>query len=148
MCERERERVGRGRAHINSFILLDKLVTMQPIRANTRGRSQELWAYMQALGLAPVMPVFAVVTRWGSWIEAVQYLAENLYILCDFIPSLPLSSKAVWDLRVLLEEKEAILKAHAIFIVEHSTEIKTTITKLQETSNPSAATIHGQLERG
>lgn len=109
-------------------------------------RRQELRAYMQALGLAPVMPVFAVLTRWGSWIEAVQYLAENLDILCDFVPSLPLSSKAVRDLRVLIEEKETTLKAHAIFIVEHSTEIKTTITKLQETSNPSAATIHGQLE--
>ena len=49
-------------------------------------RRQELRAYMQALGLAPVMPVFAVMTRWGSWTEAVQYLAENLDILCDFSP--------------------------------------------------------------
>ncbi|CAJ1081954.1 hypothetical protein LDENG_00278960 [Xyrichtys novacula] len=85
-------------------------------------RRQELQAYMQALGLALVMPVFAVMTRWGSWIEAVQYLVENLDILCDFISSLPLSSKAVRDLKELLE---------VILIVEHSTEIKTTITKLE-----------------
>ena len=109
-------------------------------------RRLELRAYMQALGVAPVMPVLAVVTRWGSWIEAVQYLAENLDILYDFIPSLPLSSKAVRDLRELLEEKKNTLKAHAIFIVEHSIEIMTTLTKLQETSSPSAATIHGQLD--
>ena len=109
-------------------------------------RRLELRAYMQSLGVAPVMPVLAVVTRWGSWIEAVQYLAENLDILCDFIPSLPLSTKAVRDLRGLLEEKKNTLKAHAIFIVEHSTEIMTTLTKLQETSKPSAATIHGELD--
>lgn len=109
-------------------------------------RRLELRAYMQAQGLAPVMPVFAVLTRWGSWIEAVQYLAENLDILYDFTLTLPLSSKAVCDLRQLLEEKRDVLKAQAIFIVEHSTEILAILTKLEETSNPSAATIHGQLD--
>lgn len=101
---------------------------------------------MQALGLAPVMPVFAILTRWGSWIDAVQYLKENLDILYDFIPTLPLSSKVLWDLRALLEEKNHVLKAQAIFIVEHTTEILATLTKLQDTSRPSSATIHGELD--
>lgn len=99
----------------------------------------ELQAYMQAQGLAPVIPVFVVLTRWGSWIEATQYLAENQDILYDFRPTLPLSPKAVRDLRELLEEKRDVLKAQAIFIVEHSAEILSTLTKLEETSNPSAA---------
>lgn len=97
-------------------------------------------------GLSPLMPVFAVQTRWGSWIKAVQYLAENIDILHGFIPTLPLSSKAVRDLRVLLEKNRKLLKIQATFIVEHSSDILTTLIKLEETSRPVAASIFSQLE--
>ncbi len=59
---------------------------------------RELLAYMQALCLAPIMPVFAVLTRWASWIDAVPHLKEKLDILHNFILTLPLSSKVVQDL--------------------------------------------------
>ena len=50
---------------------------------------------------------------------------------------LPLTSKVVWDLRALLGEKIHVLKAQAILA---------TLTKVQDTSRPSSATIHGKLE--
>ncbi|XP_057186323.1 uncharacterized protein LOC130552148 [Triplophysa rosa] len=66
--------------------------------------------------------------------------------LHDFIATLPLSSKAVRDLKDLLEESRKLLKVQATFIVEHSSDILATFTKLEETSRPVAATIYSQLE--
>lgn len=109
-------------------------------------RRLELRAFMMQQGLSPLMPVFAVQTRWGSWIKAVQYLAENIDILHGFIQTLPLSSKAVRDLRVLLEENGKLMKIQATFIVEHSSDILATLVKLEETSRPVAASIFSQLE--
>ncbi len=119
-------------------------------------RRLELKAFMMQQGLSPLMPVFAVQTRWGSWIKAVQYLAENIDVLQDiniwdeifeyFIPTLPPTSKAMRDLGVLLEENGKLLKVQATFIMEHSSNILATLTKLEETSRPTAATIFSQLE--
>ncbi len=80
-------------------------------------RRLELRAFMMQQGLSPLMPVFAVQTRWGSWIKAVQYLAGNIDVLQGFIPTLPPTSKAVRDLGVLLEENGKLLKVEATFIV-------------------------------
>ncbi|RXN06484.1 CGG triplet repeat-binding 1 [Labeo rohita] len=109
-------------------------------------RRLELRAFMMQQGLSPLMPVFAVQTRWGSWIKAVQYLEENIDIFQGFIPTLPPTSKAVRDLGVLLEGNGKLLKVQASFIVEHSTDILATLTKLEETSTPTAASIFSQLE--
>ncbi len=109
-------------------------------------RHLELRAFMMQQGLSPLMPVFAVQTRWGSWIKAVQYLAGNIDVLQGFIPTLPPTSKAVRDLGVLLEENGKLLKVQATFIVEHSSDILATLTKLEETSRPTAASIFSQLE--
>ncbi|XP_071769057.2 trace amine-associated receptor 1-like [Centroberyx gerrardi] len=59
---------------------------------------------------------------------------------------LGLRARAVQDLKLLLEKKRAQLKTKAVFIVEHSTEILATLTRLEETSTPSATTIFSQLE--
>jgi len=72
--------------------------------------------------------------------------AENIDILHGFFQTLPLSFKAVWDLRVVLEENGKLLKIQATFIVEHSSDILATLVKLEETSRPVAATIFSQLE--
>ncbi|RXN07774.1 H-2 class II histocompatibility E-S beta chain-like protein [Labeo rohita] len=109
-------------------------------------RRLELRAFMMQQGLSPLMPVFAVQTRWGSWKKAVQCLEENIDILQGFIPTLPPTSKAVRDLGVLLEGNGKLLKVQASFIVEHSTDILATLTKLEETSTPTAASIFSQLE--
>ncbi len=109
-------------------------------------RRLELRAFMMQQGLSSLMPVFAVQTRWGSWIKAVQYLAGNIDVLQGFIPTLPPTSKAVRDLGVLLEENGKLLKVQATFIVEHSSDILATLTKLEETSRPTAASIFSQLE--
>ncbi len=109
-------------------------------------RRLELRAFMMQQGLSPLMPVFAVQTRWGSWIKAVRYLAGNIDVLQGFIPTLPPTSKAVRDLGVLLEENGKLLKVQATFIVEHSSDILATLTKLEETSIPTAASIFSQLE--
>lgn len=109
-------------------------------------RSLELMEFMIQQGLSRVMPVFAVQTRWGSWIKAVKYLAENMDTLHDFIVTLPLSSKAVLDLRALLEESRKLLKVQATIVVEHSSDILATLTKLEETSRPVVATIYSKLE--
>ncbi len=76
----------------------------------------------------------------------MQYLAGNIDVLQDFIPTLPPTSKAVRDLGVLLEENGKLLKVQATFIVEHSSDILATLTKLEETSRPTAASIFSQLE--
>ncbi|RXN03344.1 endonuclease domain-containing 1 -like protein [Labeo rohita] len=54
--------------------------------------------------------------------------------------------EAVRDLGVLLEGNGKLLKVQASFIVEHSTDILATLTKLEETSTPTAASIFSQLE--
>lgn len=74
-------------------------------------------------GLSPLMPVFAVKTRLGPWIKVVQYLAENMETLHDFTATLPPFSKAVRDLKDLLEVSRKLLKVQATFIVEHSSDI-------------------------
>ncbi|CAJ1059760.1 leucine-rich repeat-containing G- coupled receptor 6 [Xyrichtys novacula] len=106
---------------------------------------QELQAYMQVWQVAAAPPL-----KWhqlhpiSSAAEATDRGSPLLGALCEalLLPTTwsPAGHKdgfprppapAVRDLKELLEEKEATLKAQAIFIVEHSTEIKTTITKLE-----------------
>ncbi|KAG1928634.1 hypothetical protein F2P79_023504 [Pimephales promelas] len=58
--------------------------------------------------------------------------AENIDILHGFIQTLPLSFKAVRDLRVLLEENGKLLKIQATFIVEHSSDILATLVSAEE----------------
>ncbi|XP_046879422.1 uncharacterized protein LOC124469923 [Hypomesus transpacificus] len=106
-------------------------------------RRLQLRAFMLEKGHSSVMPVYAVQTRWGSWVHAVEYLAEYMDVVSDFTATLPKTAKCVKD---LLEEQKAQLKAQAVFIVEHSSELISLLTKLQKTSVPMAQTIASKLE--
>ncbi|KAJ8333625.1 hypothetical protein SKAU_G00416330 [Synaphobranchus kaupii] len=50
----------------------------------TTGRLQ-LRSFMMENGYRPVMPVYAVQTRWCSWVHAAEYLSEHLDVLSAFI---------------------------------------------------------------
>lgn len=109
-------------------------------------RRRQLREFQQEKGFTPHMPVFAVQTRWCSWITAVGYLAENIDVLSDFLDTLcGASAKCVLDLKELLKQK-TLLKTQATFIVEHSLEIVTSLKRLEETAAPSAHTIAQMLE--
>jgi hypothetical protein len=95
---------------------------------------------------SPVRPVYAVQTRWGSWICAVEYLAEYMDVPTDFTTTLAETAKCVRDQCELLREHKAQLKAQAVFIVEHSEKIVAKLTKLEETSVPTANNIASKLE--
>ena len=52
-----------------------------------------------------MMPVYAVQTKWGSWIRAVEYLADYMDVLTDFTTTLPDTAKCDQDLCELLREQ-------------------------------------------
>jgi hypothetical protein len=76
----------------------------------------------------------------------VEYLAEYMDVLTDFTTTLPETAKCVQDLCELLREHKAQLKAQTVLIVEHSVEIVANLTKLEETSVPTAHNIASKLE--
>lgn len=95
---------------------------------------------MLEIGHSPVMPGHAVQTKWGSWIRAVEYLAEYMDVLTNFTTTLPETAKCVRDICELLREHKAQLKAQTVLIVEHSVEIVANLTKLcqQPTTSPAS----------
>lgn len=69
-------------------------------------------------------------------------LKENVVtFLHDFIPNLPLSSKVLQYLRAPLEETIHMVKAHAPFIEEHTTEILATSTHPDPPLPPSVTGV-------
>ncbi|CAB1316474.1 unnamed protein product [Coregonus sp. 'balchen'] len=127
---------------VNRLYALVKKVSCQAPQ-----RCLELRSFMLENCHSPVMPVYAVQTRWGSWICAVKYLAEYMDVLTDFTTTLPETAKCVQDLCELLREHKAQLKAQAVFIVEHCVKIVANLTKLEETSVPTAHNIASKLEK-
>ena len=60
-------------------------------------RHQQLRAFMLVKGNYSVMPVYAVhmVSRWGSWVQAIEYLADYMDMLSDYTAPLPETAKCV-----------------------------------------------------
>ncbi|KAJ8359049.1 hypothetical protein SKAU_G00155740 [Synaphobranchus kaupii] len=101
---------------------------------------------LRSFMMNPVMPIYAVQTRWCSWVRAAEYLTEHLDVLSAFIQTLPDTASCVKELRQLLRDQKAELQAQAMFVVEHSVEVVAALTKLEETAVPAAHQIAGKLE--
>ncbi len=101
-------------------------------------------AYLLQLVLEVFPDTFEELNRMCALVKRVFCQSPKRHL--ELRASMAFSSKAVRDLGVLLEENGKLLKVQATFIMEHSSNILATLTKLVETSRPTAASIFSQLE--
>jgi hypothetical protein len=59
------------------------------------------YQFQQKTGLS--LPVKPALTRWGTWLSAAYYYAQNYTKIKDFIIELPDSSKAIITAKILIE---------------------------------------------
>lgn len=73
-----------------------------------------------------------IVTRWGSWIEAAIYHAENFEEVCSFLTRLDSTeAKSIKKAQELLEQNRDRIKNDLAFIRCHFDCIPAAITKLE-----------------
>ena len=101
--------------------------------------------FMERSGVRPKLPVYTVLTRWGTWVNAVAYLAEYLDVLGEFISSGEVTSGSACfgELKVLLSTNVCRLKTEALFIKKHGGMIVSTLKKLESKQIPLAHSING-----
>ena len=70
-----------------------------------------------------------LLTRWGTWVNAVAYLAEYLDVLGEFISSGEVTSRSACfgELKALLSTNVCRLKTEALFIKKHGGMIVSTL---------------------
>jgi hypothetical protein len=61
------------------------------------------YQFQQKTGL--FLPVKPALTRWGTWLSAAYYIAQNYTKIKDFIIELPDSSKAIITAKILIESQ-------------------------------------------
>ncbi|MGH0160327.1 UNVERIFIED_CONTAM: hypothetical protein FKN15_052020 [Acipenser sinensis] len=98
--------------------------------------------YLKSMEAKPRMPVFAVQTQWCSWVKAVAYLSEYLYVLTEFIQVTESNVEPFKKLSALLNNKPAELLAQATVVMEHSSELVKLIEELQATAVPQGHNLY------
>lgn len=79
-----------------------------------------------------VLPPEPIITRWGSWIEAAVYHAENFEKMCLFLTQLdPTEAKSIKKAQALIAQSRDIIKNDLAFIKCHFNCIPVAITKLE-----------------
>ena len=95
-------------------ILANKFISvMKDILSKTPQRIQ---FYREITGLS--LPPNVIITRWGSWIDAAVYNANNYNQVTKFLENIPNKSKSISTAKLLL--KDSILKDELITILDYS----------------------------
>ena len=81
-----------------------------------------------------------MLTRWGTWVDAVTYLSEYLDMLKEFLSSEGVVSAAASfkELKSLLDTNFCCLKSQALFIQNHGGKIVSTLKSLESKAVPLA----------
>jgi hypothetical protein len=122
-------KISEDNTEINSLIaLFKKIIIKSPLRE---------YQFKQKTGLC--LPPKPVVTRWGSWLKAAFYYAENYIKIKDFINDLPNSSEAMKSAKNLITSntlKDSLLhirdKNHLIKAIEDLQTQSLKVTKQME----------------
>ncbi|KAK4886989.1 hypothetical protein RN001_003260 [Aquatica leii] len=81
------------------------------------------------------LPPTPIITRWGTWIEAANYYAENFEVIKDVFNQLdPEESQSIKEAQSILRKKG--IKEDLIFIRGNLACISVAITKLEERGLP------------
>ena len=104
--------------------------------------------YMIEKGVEPKLLIYAVLTRWGSWVNAVSYLADYLVVLRDFLHSGNVTSDSAYfcELQTLLSTSFDGLYCEALFIKKYGGKLVSTLEKLESKSIPLAHSLYSIIE--
>jgi hypothetical protein len=132
-------KVAEENQEINSLISLFKsIMAKSPLRE---------YQFQQKTGLS--LPVKPALTRWGTWLSAAYYNAENYIKIRDFIMELPNSSKAIISAKNLIESQTLqnnLIEIRGMkFLTEALIELQTQGLKLSKQLK-ILDTVKGQLQ--
>lgn len=126
-------------------VFSDKLVRLNECVAktkklfkNTRKRKHRYLKFLKdkysfSQAKEPKLFPLPVMTRWGSWRNSVEYLAEYVEDVVAYAKTIPDSDavKSVQYFKKLTNEDVNIIKCEAIFTVDYCTPVTALLTKLE-----------------
>ena len=114
----------------NKFVDVNNLIAnVKAIFVKAPARRQ-LFASATSLPLPPKV----CITRWGTWLDAACYYADNFEVINNFVQQMEDESKAVRECKVCLAIPT--LRSDLVFIKAHFGIISHSITKLEEQGMP------------